>query len=121
MNGPTDTHRAFVVAFTHPDLADDEIDLAEQLLAGLDLRATALTTRIAALAHDAGRDDADIDDRASCALTSSRRTWRTPNSPSRSPSTTPSAATTTRRPGRPPGCARTQGNDELNRLEHETV
>ncbi|MBG7704665.1 hypothetical protein HCJ76_42910 [Streptomyces sp. MC1] len=43
-----------VVAFTDPDSADDELHLAEQLLTGLDLRATSLTVRIAALVHDAG-------------------------------------------------------------------
>ncbi|MFD8219731.1 hypothetical protein ACFV2U_40120 [Streptomyces sp. NPDC059697] len=57
-------HRAFVLAFTDPALAGDEIDLAQQLLAGLDLRATVFITRIAALLRDAGRDDADIHDRA---------------------------------------------------------
>ncbi|WP_421109027.1 hypothetical protein [Streptomyces sp. NEAU-S77] len=44
---------AFVLAFTDPEVADDELDLAEQLLAGLDLRATSLTTQIAALLRDA--------------------------------------------------------------------
>ncbi|MFI6864349.1 hypothetical protein ACIBKZ_31400 [Streptomyces sp. NPDC050421] len=39
--------RAFVLAFTHPAHADDEIDLATQLLTGLDLRATTLTVQIA--------------------------------------------------------------------------
>ncbi|MGW1598783.1 ATP/GTP-binding protein [Streptomyces sp. NPDC002343] len=48
------THRALVLAFTDPDTADDEIHLAEQLLTGLDLRATTLTLKIAALARDAG-------------------------------------------------------------------
>ncbi|MGW2255185.1 ATP/GTP-binding protein [Kitasatospora sp. NPDC001660] len=51
--------RAFVLAFTDPQAADDEIDLAEQLLAGLDLRATTLTVRTAAVVRDAGRDDVD--------------------------------------------------------------
>ncbi|WP_432171233.1 ATP/GTP-binding protein [Streptomyces sp. 1222.5] len=46
--------RALVVAFTEPDTADDELHLAEQLLTGLDLRATSLTVRIAALVRDAG-------------------------------------------------------------------
>ncbi|MET9572445.1 ATP/GTP-binding protein [Streptomyces virginiae] len=46
--------RAFVLAFTDPDTADDELDLADQLLNGLDLRATTLTTKIAALVRDAG-------------------------------------------------------------------
>ncbi|MGA5363921.1 ATP/GTP-binding protein [Streptomyces purpurascens] len=57
-------HRAFALAFTDPDAADDELALAEQLLAGVDLRATTLITHIAALARDAGRPDADVDDRA---------------------------------------------------------
>ncbi|MEV0449869.1 ATP/GTP-binding protein [Streptomyces sp. NPDC050600] len=48
--------RAFTLAFTDPAVADDEIDLAEQLLTGLDLRATTLTVKIAALARDAGTD-----------------------------------------------------------------
>ncbi|MFE3206081.1 ATP/GTP-binding protein [Embleya sp. NPDC059237] len=55
--------RAFVLAFTDPVLADDELVLARQLLAGLDLRATTLTTRIAALVRDAGTA-ADIEDHA---------------------------------------------------------
>ncbi len=46
--------RAFVLAFTDPDAADDELHLADQLLRGLDLRATTLTTKIAALVRDAG-------------------------------------------------------------------
>ncbi|MFE1452716.1 ATP/GTP-binding protein [Streptomyces olivaceoviridis] len=46
--------RAFVLAFADPDVADDELQLAGQLLRGLDLRATTLTTKIAALARDAG-------------------------------------------------------------------
>ncbi|MFF1628464.1 hypothetical protein [Streptomyces sp. NPDC058272] len=56
--------RAPALAFAHPALADDGLALAQQLLTGLDLRATTLTTRIAALVRDAGRDDTDIDDRA---------------------------------------------------------
>ena len=56
--------RAFVLAFADPGRADDELDLAEQLLTGLDLRATTLTTKIAALIRDAGTDQ-DIEDRAS--------------------------------------------------------
>ncbi|MEU0665671.1 hypothetical protein ABZ508_26280 [Streptomyces lavendulocolor] len=46
--------RALVAAFTDPAVADDEIHLAEQLLTGLDLRATSLIVRIAALVRDAG-------------------------------------------------------------------
>ncbi|MFF5256869.1 hypothetical protein ACFY4K_33160 [Streptomyces leeuwenhoekii] len=42
------------MAFADPDTADDELHLAEQLLTGLDLRATNLTVRIAALVRDAG-------------------------------------------------------------------
>ncbi|MEU8764701.1 hypothetical protein [Streptomyces sp. NPDC048659] len=55
--------RAFVLAFSDPAAADDEIDLAEQLLTGLDLRATTLTVKIAALARDAGTDTG-VPDRA---------------------------------------------------------
>ncbi|MGY4966599.1 ATP/GTP-binding protein [Streptomyces sp. 900105245] len=47
-------HLALAYAFTDPDQADDEIALAEQLLAGLDQRATALTVKVAALAREAG-------------------------------------------------------------------
>ena len=46
--------RALALAFTDPHRADDELDLAEQLLTGLDLRATAIDVRIAALVRDAG-------------------------------------------------------------------
>lgn len=46
--------RALVLSFTDLDAADDELHLAEQLLTGLDLRATTLTVRIAALVRDAG-------------------------------------------------------------------
>ncbi|WP_406411932.1 hypothetical protein OG923_23825 [Streptomyces halstedii] len=46
--------RAFALAFTDPDVAHDEIDLAEQLLTGLDLRATTFTVKMAALVRDAG-------------------------------------------------------------------
>jgi energy-converting hydrogenase Eha subunit E len=62
--GNSQAHRAFALAFTDPAVADSELALAEQLLAGVDLRATTLITRIAALACDAGRTDADVDDRA---------------------------------------------------------
>ncbi|WJY43289.1 ATP/GTP-binding protein (plasmid) [Streptomyces sp. P9-2B-2] len=55
--------RAFALAFTDPARAADELDLAEQLLSGLDLRATTLTTQIAALARDAGTT-AEVEDRA---------------------------------------------------------
>jgi hypothetical protein len=57
--------RAWALAFTDPEVADDEIALAEQLLTGLDLRATRLTVRMAGLVRDAGTDPADgIEDRA---------------------------------------------------------
>ncbi|MFC9431988.1 hypothetical protein [Streptomyces sp. NPDC056987] len=46
--------RAFVLAFTDPARADDELELAQQLLTGLGERATTLTTEIAALIRDAG-------------------------------------------------------------------
>ncbi|MEU9654247.1 tetratricopeptide repeat protein [Streptomyces sp. NPDC048110] len=62
--GNSQAHRAFALAFTDPATADSELALAEQLLAGVDLRATTLITHIAALARDAGRTDADVDDRA---------------------------------------------------------
>ncbi|MEU1124664.1 ATP/GTP-binding protein [Streptomyces sp. NPDC005899] len=45
---------ALAIAFTDPDQADDELDLAEQLLANLDLRATTINAAIAALIRDAG-------------------------------------------------------------------
>ncbi|MFF2148706.1 hypothetical protein [Kitasatospora sp. NPDC058190] len=62
--------RAFTLAFTDPQVADDEIDLAEQLLTGLDLRATALTVRTAALVRDAGADG--VDDRLEVLRTEAR-------------------------------------------------
>ncbi|MFJ9380334.1 ATP/GTP-binding protein [Streptomyces sp. NPDC101455] len=46
--------RALAVAFYDPQQAGDEIDLAEQLLAAVDLRATRINTVIAALIRDAG-------------------------------------------------------------------
>ncbi|MFG3229933.1 ATP/GTP-binding protein [Kitasatospora sp. NPDC048194] len=55
---------AFVRAFTDPEAADDDLDLATQLLAGLDLRATTLTTRIAALVRDAGTGGEEFLERA---------------------------------------------------------
>ncbi|MFE2693732.1 ATP/GTP-binding protein [Streptomyces mirabilis] len=54
--------RALAVAFIDPRQADDEIDLAEQLLASLDLRATTINTAIASLIRDAGSPA--IEDRA---------------------------------------------------------
>ncbi|XUL85463.1 hypothetical protein ACQ86D_01155 [Streptomyces galilaeus] len=53
--------RALAVAFYDPQQADDEIDLAEQLLTLVDLRATGINTAIAALIRDAG--DPALDDR----------------------------------------------------------
>lgn len=53
--------RALAVAFYDPRQADDEIDLAEQLLTAVDLRATGINTAIAALIRDAG--DPALDDR----------------------------------------------------------
>ncbi|MFH8411275.1 ATP/GTP-binding protein [Streptomyces sp. NPDC018019] len=55
--------RAFTLAFTDPATADDEIDLAEHLLAAVDLRAATLDARIAALLRDAGTDTG-VEDRA---------------------------------------------------------
>ncbi|MET9595672.1 ATP/GTP-binding protein [Streptomyces sp. NPDC006516] len=46
--------RAFTLAFTDPEGADAEIDLAEHLLAHVDLRAATLDVRIAVLLRDAG-------------------------------------------------------------------
>ncbi|MER5535378.1 hypothetical protein [Streptomyces mirabilis] len=46
--------RALAVAFLNPHQADDELDLAEQLLTGVDLRATRINAAIAALIRDAG-------------------------------------------------------------------
>ncbi|WP_432197110.1 ATP/GTP-binding protein [Streptomyces sp. bgisy027] len=51
--------RALTVAFYDPQQADDEIDLAHQLLAGLDLRATTINAAIAALIRDAGHPTLD--------------------------------------------------------------
>ncbi|MER7183246.1 ATP/GTP-binding protein, partial [Streptomyces hyaluromycini] len=62
--GNSQAHLAFALGFTDPAAADNELALAEQLLASVDLRATTLITHIAALARDAGRTDADVDDRA---------------------------------------------------------
>ncbi|MBT2509475.1 hypothetical protein J7I98_27100 [Streptomyces sp. ISL-98] len=46
--------RALAVAFIDPHQADDEVDLVEQLLAHLDLRASRINAAIAALIRDAG-------------------------------------------------------------------
>ncbi|MCZ0983741.1 ATP/GTP-binding protein [Streptomyces diastatochromogenes] len=53
--------RAVAVAFTDPRQADDELDLAQQLLANLDLRATTINAAIASLIRNAG--DPTLDDR----------------------------------------------------------
>ncbi|MFJ9931404.1 ATP/GTP-binding protein [Streptomyces misionensis] len=53
--------RALAVAFYDPRQADDEIDLAHQLLANLDLRATTINAAIATLIRDAG--DPALDER----------------------------------------------------------
>ncbi|MEU4898869.1 ATP/GTP-binding protein [Streptomyces sp. NPDC044780] len=57
--------RAFVLAFTDPDQAEDELELAHQLLSGLTLRATTLTTHTAALVRAAGTSGPTVEDRAS--------------------------------------------------------
>ncbi|OKI37470.1 ATP/GTP-binding protein [Streptomyces sp. TSRI0281] len=54
--------RAFTLAFTDPQTAHDEIELAEHLLARVDLRAATLDVRIATLLRDAGT--AGVEDRA---------------------------------------------------------
>lgn len=57
-------HLALTYAFADPTRADREITLAEQLLAGLDQRATTLTAQIAAIARDGGAPGPGVDDRA---------------------------------------------------------
>ncbi|MFD8913901.1 hypothetical protein [Streptomyces sp. NPDC059575] len=56
-------HRALVLAFADPTIADSEIGLAHCLLADVKLHATTLTVHIATLIRDAGRN-ADIEERA---------------------------------------------------------
>lgn len=51
--------RALATAFYDPHQADGELDLAEQLLAHLDLRATTINAAIAALIRDAGNPTLD--------------------------------------------------------------
>ena len=51
--------RAFAIALYAPDQATAEIDLAHQLLAGLNLRATTINVRRAELIRDAGSDGVD--------------------------------------------------------------
>ncbi|WP_315904319.1 ATP/GTP-binding protein [Streptomyces sp. ASQP_92] len=53
----------FATAFADPHRAAVELELAEQLLAGADLRATTITTHIAALIQNAGTS-AGLEDRA---------------------------------------------------------
>ena len=55
--------RALVTAFLDPDRAAGELDLAESLLLHVDLRATTITTRIAALVRDAGQPGHEFQDR----------------------------------------------------------
>ncbi|MFF5491543.1 ATP/GTP-binding protein [Streptomyces virginiae] len=57
-------HLALTVAFTDPARAEGEIAYAEQLLAGLDQRATTLTAQVAELVRTAGRVDGEFADRA---------------------------------------------------------
>ncbi|MER8159959.1 ATP/GTP-binding protein [Streptomyces sp. NPDC094472] len=57
--------RAFVLAFSDPDQAEDELELAEQLLTGITLRATTLTTHTADLIRSAGTPGPAVEDRAS--------------------------------------------------------
>ncbi|MGX1885757.1 hypothetical protein [Streptomyces sp. NPDC055287] len=55
--------RAFVLAFTNPERADDEVELARHLITGLNLRQTGHTIEIATLVRDAGTQR-DLEDRA---------------------------------------------------------
>ncbi|MEW2085674.1 hypothetical protein [Streptomyces sp. NPDC005283] len=55
--------RAFVLAFTNPEPADDEIELARHLITGLNLRQTGHTIEIATLVRDSGTQP-DLEDRA---------------------------------------------------------
>lgn len=88
--------RAFVLAFTEPGRADDELALAQQLLTGLDLRATTRTTRIAASSATPEPTATSKTAHASCAPTSTP-----PDSPPRTrPSTSHSASTTAVRDNR---------------------
>lgn len=57
-------HLALTTAFTDPARAEGEIAYAEQLLAGLDQRATTLTAQVADLVRIAGRGGDDFSDRA---------------------------------------------------------
>lgn len=55
--------RALALAFIDPDQADDELQLAEQLLAGVNIRVSRINAQIAALVRDAGKPG-DWEDRA---------------------------------------------------------
>ena len=57
-------HLALTLAFTDPARAEGEIAYAEQLLAGLDQRATTLTARVAALVGGAGGAGAEFTESA---------------------------------------------------------
>jgi hypothetical protein len=59
--------RAFVLAFTDPDRADDEIDLAQRLLQHVGMRASGINASLAALARDAGQAT-DLEARAQAGL-----------------------------------------------------
>ncbi|AXK36500.1 ATP/GTP-binding protein [Streptomyces armeniacus] len=58
----TQALRAFALAFADPDQADDALDLAAELLARVDLRATTINAQLAALVRDAGHPG--VEDRA---------------------------------------------------------
>ncbi|MGQ4328620.1 ATP/GTP-binding protein [Streptomyces hayashii] len=60
-------HLAFVVSFSDPLRADDELDLANRLLSQLSLRSSEMTARIAVLVRDAGFDT-DLPGRAAVLL-----------------------------------------------------
>lgn len=77
--------RAFVLPFTHPGRADDELILAQHLLTGLDLRTTMLPIRIAALVRDAGTTGIWATGSASCAQRSALPVVSTPRSRLNSP------------------------------------
>ncbi|MGW7487347.1 hypothetical protein [Streptomyces sp. NPDC054786] len=66
---------AFVHAFTDQARADDELEFAEQLLSGLDPRASTLTTQIAALVHATPAPPMSRTARTSCAPRSASPGW----------------------------------------------
>jgi hypothetical protein len=89
--------RALAIAFLNPDQADDELDLAEQLLTRVDLRATSIMAAIAALIRDAGNPA--LEDRVRVLRTELDVAGLTSTAPTlelASPSTTPSWKTMTR-------------------------